>query len=200
MYIHRIFIDHENAKKRNLYDEYSFHKLIYSQFPISRSEEDISNSLSSGFLWHHNNNNHNGHTLIAVSDRPAIATLDVKVESKQLNDSYFGFKQYRFQILVNPMYQDSKTKKRYAYTKHEDITQWFQRTSAKSGFEPAEINIDLIKTSRIKKNGAWIKLVTANISGTIIIKDHEKFKETFFKGYGRAKSFGCGLLQIIPIL
>ena len=39
-----------------------------------------------------------------------------------------------------------------------------------------------------------------DLSGHLRVTDREKFIQTFFRGFGRGRAFGCGLLQIVPIV
>ena len=43
-------------------------------------------------------------------------------------------------------------------------------------------------------------LAQAHVSGQLQVIDRDRFQESFAQGIGRGRSFGCGLLQIVPLL
>ena len=52
---------------------------------------------------------------------------------------------------------------------------------------------------RYAKDGAICTHNTATFVGKLSVTDRELFKKSFQQGLGRAKSFGFGLLQIVPL-
>jgi CRISPR system Cascade subunit CasE len=50
-----------------------------------------------------------------------------------------------------------------------------------------------------EKNGREITQGQARILGRLRVINKEKFVQSFKQGIGRGRSFGCGLLQIVPI-
>ena len=53
--------------------------------------------------------------------------------------------------------------------------------------------------ARFAKDGHDVSLKTSLIQGVLRVTDRERFKESFVKGIGRGRAFGCGLLQIVPV-
>ncbi len=50
-----------------------------------------------------------------------------------------------------------------------------------------------------KKGNQNIRFSSIDFSGTLVIIDPIRFKESLYTGIGRAKSFGCGLMLIKPV-
>ena len=47
-----------------------------------------------------------------------------------------------------------------------------------------------------KKNGNFIQFSSVDLEGIITVTEPEKFLQQYFKGFGRAKALGCGLMLI----
>jgi CRISPR system Cascade subunit CasE len=50
-----------------------------------------------------------------------------------------------------------------------------------------------------KKGNTNIRFSSIDFSGTLVVTEPDKFKETLFSGLGPAKSFGCGLMLVKPV-
>ncbi len=99
------------------------------------------------------------------------------------------------------MKRDKITKKLVPICGHENIIKWFVEKSPSWGFSVQENSLQIIcvDVDRFKKNGATVTIEKAKLKGILHVTDVEIFKRSFFCGIGRAKTFGCGLLQIMPI-
>ncbi|MNN97956.1 CRISPR associated protein [compost metagenome] len=45
-----------------------------------------------------------------------------------------------------------------------------------------------------------VTLAQAHLQGQLSVTDREQFRNSFVQGIGRGRTFGCGLLQIAPLL
>jgi CRISPR system Cascade subunit CasE len=200
VYAHKIILDQISALRLGITDEYGLHKLVYSLFTKVRSNEEITQGKSSGIQWVTKEVIGQGYEIIAVSDRPINPHPNLTIKSLTIPDHFFDFSRYKLSMVINPTYmKNDSSRKICAYTKSEDIKQWFFRKIQNSGFSADHLHIELIQTSSFKKNGRYMKLVKATIVGEIQITDKALFLETYKKGIGRSRSFGCGLMQISPI-
>lgn len=196
MFLHKITIPESMIRKLNLHDEYSLHKVVYNQFPLNRTTEQMLNTPS-GIQWKELQDGFRSKNLLVLSDREIVPTEGLIIQSKAVPDKYFSRPQYKFEITTNPTTQ--KGNKRTAITNKNEIIEWFKRITTDLGFSIVNVQVDLVSTSKFKKKNTLIKLVKADLSGVLSVTDHDKFKNTVSKGIGRSRTFGCGLLQITPI-
>lgn len=80
---------------------------------------------------------------------------------------------------------------------------WLAQRSKRLGFQlqPDTIMVDGYQQheSRSKNTSAAIRYSTVDFQGVLTVTEPETFKQTLFKGLGKARAFGCGLLLIKPI-
>ena len=111
---------------------------------------------------------------------------------------------YRFSVLINPTKRDSKSRKLIAVRGREAIASWFAEKSQEQwGFyvEPSGISINAIQVLSFEgKDKRRITICRVKIEGMLQVKDALKFRSSFAHGLGRARTFGCGLLQIVPAM
>ena len=55
------------------------------------------------------------------------------------------------------------------------------------------------KSSETLSNVSKIYLNIVSFRGVLCVKDHEAFAKMFSHGLGKAKAYGCGMLQLVPI-
>ncbi len=81
---------------------------------------------------------------------------------------------------------------------------WLLGRSNKCGFaiNADQIRIQDYQCHRLykKKQDRCIRFSSVDYSGILTVNNAEFFKESLFKGIGKAKSFGCGLLLIRPCM
>lgn len=76
-------------------------------------------------------------------------------------------------------------------------TDWLTRQGARAGFGIVESSVDGYHVRRIERNGSKaIQFAEIDFRGTIVVKDTAAFLAALAHGFGRAKSFGCGLMMI----
>ena len=110
---------------------------------------------------------------------------------------------YTFEVVVNPVYKDSKTEKRLPVKGREAISEWFvKRAESSWGFSVAAEGLEVkqVRVQQFEKKSCRVTLQQALIKGRLHVTDREKFRRSFERGIGKGRAFGCGLLQIVPII
>ena len=85
-----------------------------------------------------------------------------------------------------------------------DIAQWFiQRAASRWGFEvdAPSLQVDAVEVLQFKdKAGRQVTLGKATVLGFLTVTDQQQFRHSFHHGIGKGRAFGCGLLQIVPVV
>ena len=67
--------------------------------------------------------------------------------------------------------------------------------------DPQTLQIDSIEVQQFNdKEGRKITLGKAHIQGMLTVSDQQQFRNSFKNGIGKGRAFGCGLLQIVPVI
>jgi len=86
--------------------------------------------------------------------------------------------------------------------KHETCAQC--RAGASFPLDPAPLRaagVDRVEVLQFKdKQQNPVTLAQAHLQGQLRITDAAQFRNSFTQGIGRGRTFGCGLLQIAPLL
>lgn len=183
-------------------DTYSLHKIVYSLFEKTRTDEDIAKGESSGILWKELDNVDNKITILIVSDRkPHQTPMFGKVETREIKTSFLDNDMFAFEVILNPSKKD-KSGKIVPLKTIKEVENWFLKKSIEQlGFDVIHEKLDIKKeqTLDFKKGDNHVVQNRFTIKGIFKVTDKEKFKQTFLNGIGRGKSFGLGLLQILPL-
>jgi CRISPR system Cascade subunit CasE len=183
-------------------DTYSLHKIVYSLFEKTRTDEDIAKGESSGILWKELDNVDNKITILIVSDRkPHQTPMFGKVETREIKTSFLDNDMFAFEVILNPSKKD-KSGKIVPLKTIKEVEDWFLKKSIEQlGFDVIHEKLDIKKeqTLDFKKGDNHVVQNRFTIKGIFKVTDKEKFKQTFLNGIGRGKSFGLGLLQILPL-
>ncbi len=200
-------LDRKANKALKITDTYSLHRVIYSLFEDSRSEAEKKTSDSSGIQWVDKGGDFACRQILMLSQRPPKSCIDGEygeVQTKVIPSSFFKHTTYRFEVIVNPCRRDSQSKKLIPVKGREDIAQWFIERGKKSwGFAVSEqhLQIDHVSVLKFKeKNQREIVLQQAKITGYLTVSDPNLFSKSAQNGIGKARTWGCGLLQIVPVI
>lgn len=201
-----LHLDRKAVKELRITDPYSLHRVVYSLYADVRSDDEKQGSQSSGILFADQGGDFFSRKILMLSDRPPAECVEGEygeVQSKAIPDEFLGHDRYRFQVTVNPTRRDSASKKLIPVKGREAIKHWFCERAEKSwGFKvvPENLQVDQVDVQRFKGKGKnSITIAQATLKGELRVTDPEHFKHSFERGVGRARSFGCGLLQIVPI-
>lgn len=207
LYASALHLDRTAVKALKITDMYSLHRVVYSLFPDVRSEHEKQSHIQSGIVYADQGGDFHGRKVLIVSDRQPGTHIDGQygeVVSKPIADSFLTYQKYRFKVQVNPVRKEKQSGKRVAVTGRNDIAQWFlHRASTNWGFnvDPQTLQIDAIDVLQFNdKEGRQITLGKAHIQGMLTVCDEHQFRNSFKHGIGKGRAFGCGLLQIVPVI
>jgi CRISPR system Cascade subunit CasE len=202
-----LHLDRLAVKALRITDPYSLHRVVYSLYPDVRSDADKSQSHASGILYADQGGDHRGRKILMLADRqPAKKVEDQygEVQSKPLPEGFLNHSQYRFKVIVNPTRRDNASRKLVAVRGREAITDWFvERAESSWGFVVArpQLQVDRIDVLQFSdKQQRPVTIGQAHIQGLLRVSDPQQFKTSFIQGIGRARAYGCGLLQIVPVI
>ena len=202
-YISLMTLTQQDRLALRITDAYRLHQAVYAAHEDLRSKQDKQDGKSSGFLWVDKGIKDGLQRVLMLSNRLPSAHIQQEfghITSKPLPDGFLTHAQYRFETVVAPM----KRVRNRARAIHDEakIVQWFlDNASQKWGFEVAPHAVSLEQTQQIYINGKHKTFVKqAKLSGVLTVTDPAVFANSFYNGIGRQKTFGCGLLQITPIL
>jgi CRISPR system Cascade subunit CasE len=202
-----LHLDRHAVKELRITDAYSLHRVVYSLYEDVRDEEQKQASTASGILYADQGGDVRGRKILMLANREPMDAVEGQhgeVLSKPIPDDFLEHDRYRFKVIVNPTRRDSASRKLVAVKGREDIAQWFiERSSNSWGFEvsPQSLQIDKIEVLQFKdKHQRNITIGQAHVQGMLRITDKAQFANSFTQGVGRARAYGCGLLQIVPVI
>ncbi|GAK82817.1 CRISPR-associated protein Cse3 family [Vibrio ponticus] len=84
----------------------------------------------------------------------------------------------------------------------EEIAQWFiERAPASWGFSVTAPQLQVEQVSVLQFEAKHrVTLQQAKLSGYLTVTNKDLFASSVANGIGRGRSFGCGLLQIVPVI
>lgn len=202
-----LHLDRKSVKALRITDAYSLHRVVYSLYHDVRDLQQKQSSTASGILYADQGGDVRGRKILMLADRKPNDSVDGQhgeVLSKPIPKNFLDHDQYRFKVIVNPTRRDSASRKLVAVRGRDEVVQWFTKRAAASwGFEvaPAHLQVDKIEVLQFKdKQKRIVTIGQAHIQGLLRIADKNQFSNSFTQGIGRARAFGCGLLQIVPVI
>ena len=206
LFLSRILVCMSNHKESYTSDISRNHRFIYSMF----------DKIEPGrLLWLDNSNQRQKSFLVVSEVKPSLKDKYksyVVLESKKINDHFFEHKTYAFKTLVNCAV--CRHEKRVPLFEHDEILSWFKQRLLKTdcalnedrcliSSPKALIFKHLSSDPRCNKNSNSAQIITLNvceISGVLTANNPQLLKDLARNGIGRSKSFGCGLMQLVPVL
>lgn len=192
MYASVLTLNANDLHKLRVSDSYSLHRVVYSLFNredetrILYSDQKMKDGQRRVYLLAHN----------PPSDRTPEGYGSVR--TTELSDELLSHSAYQFKVVINPTYMSNK--KIVPIKGRENIAQWFIDKAPRWGFSADQIQVENIDVESFNsKHGHPVVLAYATVTGTLEVTNKALFEESFQKGLGRGKAFGCGLLQIAPI-
>lgn len=200
-------LDRTAVKALRITDPYSLHRVVYSLYPDMREQEAKSSSVPSGILWADRGGDFRSRQILLLADREPAKQVDDRhgeIRSRLIPTDFLAHDHYRFKVIVNPTRRDSASKKLMPVKGREAVAEWFiERAEASWGFavSVAHLQIDRLEVLQFKdKAQRPVTLAQAHVQGQLRVTDHAQFQKSFAQGIGRGRAFGCGLLQIVPVL
>ncbi|CAI8805627.1 CRISPR system Cascade subunit CasE [Pseudomonas sp. IT-194MI4] len=201
-----LHLDRKAIRDLKVTDCYSVHRVVYSLFDDVRNDAQKIASESSGILFADQGYTQDGRRILLLTDRAPKDGIDgavVDIRSLSISDDFLGHGQYRFKVIVNPTRRSSNSKALVPIKGAEAIAQWFvERASSSWGFvvNPANLSVGPVKVVRFQeKANRQVTIAQTHIEGVLSVVDHEQLSHSFRHGIGRARAWGCGLLQLTPV-
>ncbi|MCY9874528.1 type I-E CRISPR-associated protein Cas6/Cse3/CasE [Vibrio barjaei] len=204
MYVTRVQMHKRTQIQKGISDTYGFHKFVYSMFKDVRSDEQKRTGHKSGIIWVDKGLRNLERTLLIVSDREPVVDggqfEGVEVSTRDLPNGYLGFERYQFNLTVNPVIKEFGTGKYLPVIGEGEIKQWLVSKSEEHwGFKLVDDEFAVVRNFPDKfQTGHKIVINKALITGRLEVVDQDKFAAAFQNGIGRAKTYGCGLLELTP--
>jgi len=192
-----------DIKTLKIKDAYSLHKQVYGLFDDIRSESEKAKGASSGILWADKGGDFNARQILMLSTRKPHQTPQFgEVETRIIKPSFVQHTRYGFEITLNPSKRNKQTKKIEAIRQREEIALWaIERAQKNWGFEiqPEHLQVQINPVLQFDKQGQTVTHGSAHLKGELRVIDQAQFTQSFINGIGRGKTFGFGLLQIVPL-
>src|SRR5690625_610042 len=202
-----LHLDRRAVKALRITDAYSLHRVVYSLYDDVRDAQQKQASTASGILYADQGGDIRGRKILMLANREPMGTVEGQygqVHSKPIPDNFLAYDQYRFKVIVNPTRRDNASRKLLAVRAREAIAQWFVERGPRSwGFEvaPQTLQVDKIEVLQFKdKQQRQVTIGQAHVQGLLRITNRAQFANSFTQGIGRARAYGCGLLQIVPVI
>jgi len=192
-------LNRNDCKNIQLKDVYSLHKAVYSLFPKQKEED------TRDFLFADKGGDFNHRKILILSERKPAVPEYGEIISKVVPESFLECDYYGFEIILNPVTKNGLTKNTMPVKGTENLKDWFIKKTPNLGFivEPAGLQVCRISVLSFEreKEGKTIRQThgSATFIGKLTVVDRPIFKESFKHGIGRAKGFGFGLLQLVPL-
>ena len=202
-----LHLDQKSVKALRITDAYSLHRVVYSLYEDVRDTQQKQSSVPSGILFADQGGDVRGRKILILSNREPMDKVNGEfgeVHSKPIPDGFLQHGQYRFKVIVNPTRRHSASRKLLAVRGRDNIASWFVERATKSwGFTVSlqHLQIDKIEVLQFKdKVNRNITICQAHVQGQLQVTDKQEFVKSFTQGIGRARTYGCGLLQIVPVV
>jgi CRISPR system Cascade subunit CasE len=175
-------------------DSYSIHKAVYSLFPKQADGER-------DFLFLDKGGDFNERRILILSKRPPAVPEHGIIESKNIPESFLAGNCYGFTVRLNPTKREKNGGKIVPIRGKENQLEWFCAKSEGWGFitDKESLQIQNSGVQSFDKQNGQVTQNAVTFTGKLKVSDRSLFIKSFEKGIGRGKSFGFGLLQIIPL-
>lgn len=181
-------------------DAYSVHRVVYSLFPAQKGK-------TRDFLYADKGGDFHGRKILILSKRRPDPFPFGRVESKEIPSAFLDHSVYGFEVRMNPTKRDKPSGKTVSVRGKEPLLSWFcEKAPSTYGFEVLKdrqgtllIQVQGIGVQRFEKDETEVVHGEAVFIGKLRVIDRGLFKKAFEEGMGRAKGFGFGLLQLVPL-
>ncbi|MBB3062816.1 type I-E CRISPR-associated protein Cas6/Cse3/CasE [Microbulbifer rhizosphaerae] len=201
-----LHLDRRSVRALRITDAYSLHRVVYSLYDDVRDAGEKQASIVSGILYADQGGDYRGRKILMLANREPMVAVDGRygeVHSKPIPENFLEYDLYRFKVIVNPTRRDSASRKLVPVRGREAVAEWFaERATASWGFDVTirNLQVDKIEVLQFKdKQQRQVTIAQAHVQGMLRITDKARFTASFTQGIGRARAYGCGLLQIVPI-
>lgn len=178
-------------------DSYSLHRIVYDLFEDIRSDD---RNRGSGILYVDKGVHQGVSQVIILSDRLPRMPLRGVLETHPLPESFLQAPSYQFEVVVNPVWRDNRSGRIMPVRGRDSIAAWFCNHAHLWGFEIYEPSLQVtdVQVDRFSKGTGIVTIARATLTGSLRVREREAFVRAVCQGIGRARAFGCGLLQLAP--
>jgi len=200
-------LDRAAVRALRITDPYSLHRVVYGLYADVRDAAGKAGHTPSGILHADQGGDFHSRNILLLADRAPSEHAEGgygQVRSKVIPIDFLSHVHYRFKVIVNPTRRDSASAKLMPVKGREAVAAWFaERAPVSWGFQvaPEHLQVDRLEVLRFNdKAQRLVTLAQAHVQGQLNVTDPEQFRHSFARGIGRGRSFGCGLLQVVPLL
>jgi len=211
----RVYLDYEIIARLKIQDCYNWHQRVWELFP-NRPQ-----GHPRPFLYRVIEKNKGCELWLMCREEPTkpawLTDEDWKVSA--VGEGFPFHRHYRFDLYANPTKRDEtrdcwqgrerirKKHRRFNLTTRDEQNNWLLRKAEQHGFRLLidqennnALEIDPRRDFRFRSKKAKDGLhIGVRYQGSLEVVDPNKFSEAVSQGIGSAKSFGFGLLLIVPI-
>jgi len=193
----------DDCKALRITDAYSIHRVVYDLFPDIRSHKEKTTSLSSGIQFVDKGGDFYSRHILILSNREPISPGTGTLSQKLVPEKFLTHEHYGFEIRMNPTKRSRNSGKTIAI-ENSALIDWFldPKKEIERGFTVAKESLQVqdIGVQRFQKEiGTDVVHGTATFIGKLKVTDRQAFIKSFQNGLGRARAFGFGLLQLVPL-
>ncbi|MCF7939147.1 MAG: type I-E CRISPR-associated protein Cas6/Cse3/CasE [Spirochaetales bacterium] len=189
-----LYLFRKDIKALKITDAYGVHRVVYSLFPRDNEQERR-------FLYCDISSEKAKKQILILSKKPPKAREYGSLKSKKISEDFLHGDFYGFRVRINPVMRKTGNPKPVPITGVENLLAWFYRRAPDFGFQVVDetLQVSDIGVQQINKGNHLITHGVAVFSGVLSVINRERFVGSFENGIGRAKGFGFGLLQIVPL-
>lgn len=202
-----LHLDRRAVRELKINSPYALHRAVYSLFPDVRSAQEKKASTPSGFLYADLGGDYRSRKILLLSNRYPAEQVEGQygeVQSKSIPEHFLQYDAYQFKVIVNPTRRDNASSKLIPVKGREAISEWFiERAQNSWGFEVVRPKLQVNSVEVLNFKGKYQRNITlsqAHVQGALTVSDRKQFIKSFKEGVGRGRAFGCGLLQIAPLI
>ncbi|MFP3042863.1 type I-E CRISPR-associated protein Cas6/Cse3/CasE [Treponema primitia] len=186
-------LSRSDFEKLRINDPYGIHRAVYSLFPKTGDGRD--------FIFVDKGGNFNERQILILSKRSPEKPDYGTIESKNIPEPFLNQDHYGFEIRLNPTKREKNGGKIVPIMGKENLAEWFCSKSERWGFvtERESLQIQFTGVQTFDKQNGQVTQNVVNFIGKLRVNDRSLFIKSFEQGIGRGKSFGFGLLEIIPL-
>ncbi len=187
-------LSRSDCKILKIKDIYSLHKVVYSLFPKQ-------NQGGRHFLFVDKGGDFWGRRILILSKKAPLTPQLGSIITKSVPESFLEMDNYGFEIVMNPVKKNIRNGKIEPIRGRENLQEWFKKKSLGCGFEVHDqsLQVSHIKVVTYMKNGTMCTHGSSTFKGKLKVIHRGDFIKHFENGMGRAKAFGFGLLQLVPL-
>ncbi|WP_176012428.1 type I-E CRISPR-associated protein Cas6/Cse3/CasE [Victivallis sp. Marseille-Q1083] len=193
MFLTKLLLDVKFCRQEKISDAYGIHRTVYSMFPPQEGSQRI--------LYADRGPRRDGREIVILSGVQPELPPDVQASTLRIGERFFAAREYRFEVLLNPVKCNPKTRKREPVIGQLPLLNWFVGHAEQWGFQadPETLELFVRPSLSFVKGGHAYRLHSVQFRGVLRVTAPERFRQSFTAGLGHGKAFGFGLLQLMPV-